>query len=556
MTLLYPSLLLLFPLYLFCSTRCKRQTSMQYFSNVSMLRKAVRHSIGWQQFLRTTIIALGIMVLSSPVIQKEVTIETKEGYDISLLLDASDSMLEGERFTHAKEIIGHFVTQREGDRLALTVFADDAYLSVPLTYNVAAMTQVLQHLEVGMAGKRYTALYEALYLGAQVFEHAQSKQRIIILLTDGLNTVKSVPLHLALEKAKEEKLKVYTIGIGDDYQKAILEKISRETGGKFYQASTLQTLEKIYQEIDTLEKSPIDTQTYLSNTHLFVYPLLLATLLLILLIVKTNSYRRIYSSILLLFVIALYDPRYTQGTQAITKQQTQAVIAVDLSLSMQCTDLYPNRLQIARNRASALIDLLPDTEVALIGYSKQAYLISPPTSDHPALKQLLRHLDTSAIARQGTNLMAAIKAAEKLLIQHGPKQLILFSDGGDIQDFSAESSYATAHHMPIHIYAIGTSRGGIIMEKKHPLKDTRGHLVITRRNPAISTLANHTGGSYSVHDSSNDVIIQLANTIREHNKQAIYTGQQVTQVSHLFYLPLILALLLLLSTHIGPRRQR
>jgi len=281
MTLLYPWVLLGFPLYLLCERRCTSQIQKIYFPNLPMLENAARRGRDLSRLLRYAILLLLFLALSAPVKEQPVTEQHGVGYDIALLLDASDSMREAERFETAKAIISDFIDSRKGDRLALSLFADYAYLSVPLTYHKEALKTVLRHLRIGVAGRRQTALYEALYLGAGLFTESAAREKIVILLTDGLNTVKSIPLEAALAKAKKEQLKVYTIGIGDDYRKEILQRIASETRGKFYAATNPKALQSIYDDINRLEKSRFSTETTSYNIPLFRYPLFLALLLIL-----------------------------------------------------------------------------------------------------------------------------------------------------------------------------------------------------------------------------------------------------------------------------------
>jgi len=559
MILLYPWVLLGFPLFLLCETYCSARSPKIYFPNFTMLLKATNRGKEITRLLRYVIVGLIFLALSTPVEEHRLTQDHGIGYDISLLLDASNSMEEDQRFEAAKAIISRFVKSRQGDRLALSVFADYAYLSVPLTSHKDALNTVLRHLQTGVAGNRHTALYEALYLGARVFEKHSSRQKIVILLTDGLNTVKSISLHIALNEAKKQHLKVYTIGIGDDYRKGILQRIAKETGGKFYEAGDPQALQSIYQEINQLEKSQFSTETITLHTPYFRYPLLLALLLMLPYLLLLHRQRSLGSreyAMVLLTLVALYGP-YSAGERLqIHPPSKSMMLALDLSYSMDCKDSYPSRLQIAYNRASTLIDMASGTRIGVAGFATQSYLIAPPTQDHANLKQLLKQMDISHLHREGSHILSAIQAADILLPKQEKRVLVLFTDGGERQDFDPEIIYAKAHHIQVSIYTIGTRKGGVIKEKKQLRKDHAGNIIITRVNPAIKTLAMETGGSYVRHSTSEHTLRNLLDTLQTEQSKVENKNDIYYQTRELFYLPLFLALLLLLRIHFGLRKKR
>ena len=141
---------------------------------------------------------------------------------------------------------------------------------------------MLSNIEIGVAGKRKTALYEALFLSSKLFNNSKSKERIAILLTDGKDNTNSVPLEMAIERAKENKIKVYTVAVGDqrDYNVDILSHIANSTGAKFFSANSQKSIEDIYKQINQLEKSEININKYEKKIYYFHYPLSLALIFL------------------------------------------------------------------------------------------------------------------------------------------------------------------------------------------------------------------------------------------------------------------------------------
>jgi Ca-activated chloride channel family protein len=238
-----------------------------------------------------TIVAL-VIALSSPIKQDEVVTKNDKGYEISLILDASGSMQEYNKFDIVKDIVTDFIDKRKHDKLALSIFADFAYVAVPLTYDKKSIKRLLSRLEVGIAGKQRTALYEALFLSSNLFKTSKSKEKIAILLTDGMDNTNSIPLDVAIKTAKKYGIKVYTIGVGQagmDFNPAVLKQISKETGGKYFAGNSIEKLQNIYKTINKLEKSEIKADRYVKKQYYFQYFLALALFSLIFYFYITNK---------------------------------------------------------------------------------------------------------------------------------------------------------------------------------------------------------------------------------------------------------------------------
>ena len=211
-------------------------------------------------------------------------VQKDKGYELSLVLDASGSMAQMNKFAVVKKIVQDFVDKRKHDKLALTLFADFAYVAMPLTYDKESLEQLLSKVDVGIAGTSHTALYEALFMSTKLFKNSASKEKVAVLLTDGMDNTSQVPLDVAIQSAVKHGVKVYVIGVGGrgDYNPAVLRRIAAETGGKFYEASTVERLKQIYDEIDSLEKSEIKANKYVKKHYYFQYPLAAAAALLLL----------------------------------------------------------------------------------------------------------------------------------------------------------------------------------------------------------------------------------------------------------------------------------
>jgi len=288
----FPKLAFLIVPFIACATLCKMRLPSLYFPHTTQFVKDTADSSKILFILKWLGVSMMIMALMSPVKEEEYQIEPTQGYDIALVLDASQSMQakgfdpsdpRKDRFVVVQEIVKEFIAQRQNDNLGIVVFGKYSFIAAPLTYDQDILSQVLAQLHIGMAGK-YTALFEALGQSVNLLKNSKAKTKIAILLTDGHNTPGGkIPLDVALDLAKQEKVRVYTIGIGrpTEYNGVLLDKISKETGGVAFGAQTASQLGRIYKEIDRLEKSEIEAQSYTYNVYYFFYPLFVALLALL-----------------------------------------------------------------------------------------------------------------------------------------------------------------------------------------------------------------------------------------------------------------------------------
>jgi Ca-activated chloride channel family protein len=261
------------------------------FPNQLLLDKVTKKNRLGVMLLEFLIVLSLIITLASPIVEDTIITKNDKGYEISLILDASGSMRQSNKFGIVKEIVTSFIDKREHDKIALSIFADFAYIAVPLTYDKKSIQRLLSKIEVGVAGVQQTALYEALFLSSNLFKTSKSKEKIAILLTDGMNTTNSIPLNVAINTAKKYGIKVYTIGVGSqrDFNPAVLEEISSQTNGEYFSANTVEKLQEIYKTINKLEKSEIKADKYVKKTYYFQYSLFFVLLFFIIYFYVTNK---------------------------------------------------------------------------------------------------------------------------------------------------------------------------------------------------------------------------------------------------------------------------
>lgn len=276
----YPYAFLILILFYLCLKFCKVKGISFYFPNLALLQQASRKSMLLINSLKFLTILLLVTALASPIKEDNVVVRNDKGYEISLILDASGSMQEANKFNIVKDIVTDFVNKRENDRLGLSIFADFAYVAIPLTYDKNSIKRLLSKIDVGIAGRQRTALNEALFLSSNLFKTSKSKNKIAILLTDGMDNTNTIPLEVAIKTAKKYGIKVYTIGVGSvgDFNPAVLKEISSQTNAKFFHANTIQGLKDIYSTINKLEKSEIKADKYVKKTYFYQYFLAFALL--------------------------------------------------------------------------------------------------------------------------------------------------------------------------------------------------------------------------------------------------------------------------------------
>lgn len=230
------------------------------------------------------------------------------GRDLMMAVDLSGSMQEQDyilngqvvdRLTAIKAVAGEFVRKRNGDRIGMVLFGDQAYLQVPLTFDRQTALQLLNEAQIGLAGER-TAIGDAIGLALKRLRDSPQKNRVLILMTDGANTAGSVSPLEAADMAATAGLKIYTVGIGSesdqmrsafgfqlmnptaDLDEKTLKSIAERTGGEYFRARDTEEFQKIYAELDRLEPAEKAAESWRPQQELFRWPLLAAFVLTLL----------------------------------------------------------------------------------------------------------------------------------------------------------------------------------------------------------------------------------------------------------------------------------
>lgn len=261
-------------------------------------------------YLRLACILLVIVALARPQASSEFKVR-KDAIGIVLAIDCSSTMLAEDlqlgplgmarlvdspdtkhlnRLDAVKEMAINFVRGRPEDLIGVVVFAAEAFIACPLTFDHDWLIQSLERVKVGMI-KDGTAIGSGILSALNSLKDADVKSRVIVLLTDGINNTGEVPALIAAKAARSLGVKIYTIGIvskgqtpypiKDEFGKTtykdvrieinedILRKIAEITGGQYFRTADIDALRKSYHDIDTLEKAALEEKAFAENEDMF-----------------------------------------------------------------------------------------------------------------------------------------------------------------------------------------------------------------------------------------------------------------------------------------------
>ena len=243
------------------------------------------------------------------------------GIDIVITLDISGSMAAEDfkpknRLEVAKKVMEDFIQGRKTDRIGLVLFAAKAVTRCPVTIDYDVLKRFIDTTHLGMLPDG-TAIGNALAVAVGRLKNSKAKTKIVILLTDGVNNTGEIDPITAADMAKALGVKVYTIGVGTRgsapvpvinpytgekvYQRMevkidedLLRKIANMTGGSYFRATDTKALEKIFHQIDSMEKTKIKIQKWAEYQELFEPYLKIGLLILLMWFVLSETiFRRV-----------------------------------------------------------------------------------------------------------------------------------------------------------------------------------------------------------------------------------------------------------------------
>lgn len=245
-------------------------------------------------------------------------------------------------------------------------------------------------------------------------------------------------------------------------------------------------------------------------------------------------------------IIALAQPVIKDGKVEIKAKSADIMIALDISDSMLATDVYPNRLESAKEKVLTLLEDAPNERIGIVAFAKNSYLVSPLSFDTASVAFLLRGLDTSSITEQGTDFLSMLEVVSKTQKSQEKKIVLILSDGGDKDDFKEEIELAKKHGITVFVLGVATKQGAPIKLHDGTFIKHNGEIIISKLNEKIADLATKTLGVYIENTTSSNDIKTMLREIMSKSEEKELRSQEIEKNRPLFYYPLGMALLILL----------
>jgi Ca-activated chloride channel family protein len=252
-------------------------------------------------------------------------------------------------------------------------------------------------------------------------------------------------------------------------------------------------------------------------------------------------------------VLALVNPKLGSKVETVPSKGVEIVFAIDVSKSMLCKDIQPNRLEKSKQIMTQMIESIGSDRIGIVAYAGSAYPVLPMTTDYELAKMFTQSINTNLISSQGTAIESAIQTSVDFFDNPtSGKAIILFSDGEDHQNASFDISKVTKEkNVKIITVGVGTANGGTIefedeLGFQQVKKDKNGQVVITKLNQEIlQKIASETNGTYCNDNQISKVVASIKSALAS-VKQQEFKAQQLAQKQSQFQWFLGIAFLLLL----------
>ena len=294
----------------------KRKRGLELFGNLSLLDRlmpsAGKYKRSIKFFLLLSSLMFLILGLANPQIGTKLEEVKREGVDIMIALDVSNSMkaedIKPNRLESAKQEIARMLDKLQNDRIGLIVFGGQSYLQLPLTTDYSAARLILSTIDVDIVPDPGTAIGSAIRLAMKSFAEGEKKHKVIILITDGENHEDDAVA--AAKDAAAEGVVIHTVGMGspdgapipiyqnnaqvgfmkDNQGNVVITKLDEqalreiaETGkGTFVRATNQQNeLDAVFKDIQSMEKKEFGAKVVTDYEDRFQYALVPAAIFLL-----------------------------------------------------------------------------------------------------------------------------------------------------------------------------------------------------------------------------------------------------------------------------------
>lgn len=277
----------------------------------------------WKEYLRhvnfgllLAAFAMCVVVMARPQSSDSWSQSSTEGIDIVLTLDVSYSMqiqdFKPNRLEAAKDVAASFISGRPNDNIGMVVFGKESYTLCPMTSDHAVLANMVQGINFDLIDGSLTAIGNGLVTALNRIRNGEAKSKVVILLTDGSNNAGDVSPNDAASVAQSLGIRVYTIGVGTDKEfemttgydifgrpvkqtikpdldEDLLKNMAKNTGGRYFRATSKDKLTAIFEEIDRMEKTKLSVREFSRKDEEFLPFALLAILFLALHVVLRQT---------------------------------------------------------------------------------------------------------------------------------------------------------------------------------------------------------------------------------------------------------------------------
>jgi len=282
----------------------------------------------WKRFLFASALAFLLVGMADPQIGSKYEEVKREGFELMICLDVSNSMLAEDltpnRLERAKQAISRLIDRLKNDKIGIVVFAGDAYIQLPMTVDHSAAKLFLRSIDTDIVPTQGTAIGKAIELAINAFSTEEKVNRSIIIITDGENHEGDALQQAAA--AAELGIKVHTIGIGSvegapipvykggrmlGYRKdregntivtrlneTMLQQIAAAGGGVYVRANNSRVgLNALMDELEGMERKEFESKMFTSYEDRFQYLIAVALILLIIEVLLPSRKLKILTSI-------------------------------------------------------------------------------------------------------------------------------------------------------------------------------------------------------------------------------------------------------------------
>lgn len=251
-----------------------------------------------------------------------------------------------------------------------------------------------------------------------------------------------------------------------------------------------------------------------------------------------------------LMLLALLNPSFGELGEAVKAESREILFLIDVSKSMNATDIQPSRIEKAKFEINRVISQFPNDRIGIIAFSDEPFLLSPLTFDRNAISLFVPKINTELLPSGGSQINPVIELANSRFLKAKSKNkskiVVLISDG-EFSDELDRNIVEAIRQNGINFFSvgIGTSKGITLKEENTYLKDNEGNIVITKLNNIIlKKIATEVKGKYLEINNISNSLTELITEINE-IKQTMSNDKQINVAVNKYFYFLIIALFLL-----------